>query len=151
MPSGLLTHSPADILSILLINHGLGILPSGQSNIDWSVFTDNEPNTPDKVITVYNTTGRINARLQIGMVAEMHGIQVRVRSDLSTTGYTKAREIAIELDEQVYQEYVTVDSTLYCVHSFSRIGDVIPLGTDSRTPTKRNIYTVNGLLIVTQK
>lgn len=150
---GHLDHSPADILRYLLIAHGIGTYPSGRSNPEWSIFVDNEPNSPDGVITVYNTIGRTLNRTQPdGQISEMHGIQVRVRSSLSDDGWAKIRTIAIELDEQTYQETVTIGSATYCVHSFSRTGQIIPFpGKDAETPTKRSIHVFNGLLTVVQK
>jgi len=150
--AGHLDHSPAHILHSLLVDHGMGIEPSGASNSDWSIFIDNEPNQPDKVITVYNSISRQLGRTQVdGEIQEMHGIQVRVRSNESEEGYAKIRRIAIELDEQVHIESITIGTSIYCVHSFSRTGDIVSLGKEAQTPSKRHIHVFNGLLIVTQK
>jgi hypothetical protein len=146
--TGALTHSPADILRYIIIAHGWGSLPSGITNADWSVFVDNEPDRPDNCITIYNTPSKYNGRIHYGMVQELHGIQVRIRSALSNIGYTQARGIAVELDEQLYMESVTIGNRTYSVKSFNRKGDVLAFGKDSPTPTKRSIHTFNGLLVV---
>lgn len=150
---GPLDHSPADILRSAMILHNLGSFPSGISNAEWSIFVDNEPDRPDSCATIYNTSSRQQGRTQTdGEIQEMHGIQVRIRAALSKEAYAKARQIAIELDEGFYQENVTIGSSVYCIHSFSRTSDVIPSpGKDTPTPTKRTILTFNGLLTVRQQ
>lgn len=148
---GTLTHSPADVLRYLLITHGLGSLPTGVSNADWSVFVDNEPDRPDNCLTIYNTVSKLNGRTHTdGEVQEIHGIQVRIRSQVSNEGYTRARQIAVELDTNVYLDNVTIDTVRYCVKSFSRSSDIYAFGKDSPTPTKRSIHTFNGYLVVRQ-
>lgn len=147
---GLLTHSPADILRYLLISKGLGITPTPTpSNSVWPIYADNEPDGPDNCITVFNTTGKKNGRYQVtGQVHEFHGIQIRIRSSISTVGYTKSRAIAITLDENVLTESVNVSGTVYCVQSFTRTSDVIPLGKEASTPSKRSIHVINGLVML---
>lgn len=146
--AGALTHSPADILRYIIVAHGWGILPPGSSNPDWSVFVDKEPDRPDNCITLYNTSAKYNGRVHSGEVQEQHGIQVRVRSALSNEGYTRARGVAIELDEQLSIESITIGGSTYSVKSFNRRTDVKPLGTDAQTPTKRFVHTFDGLLVV---
>lgn len=149
---GSLEHSPADIIRYLIIAHGLGTLHSGTGiPDDWTVFSDVEPDRPDRVITVYNTIGRKHARTFDGVIQETHGILIRVRSQTPKEGYAKAREIAVELDEQVLQERITISGSIYCVHSFNRIGDVVGIPKDTTTPTKRLVHTFNGLTSIVQK
>lgn len=151
MPGPLL-HSPAHILLKSLVDLGLGYFPSGVDNVEWSVFCDNEPDRPDNVITIYNTFGRNNGRTQPdGETQEHHGIQVRVRASTSTLAYPKAREIAVALDQDIYQQMILIGTQTYCIHSVTRLGDVVPLGKDTPTPTKRSIYTINALMMVRQK
>lgn len=150
---GPLEHSPADILRYIIIAHGLGFLSSGIDNpVDWTVYADIEPDAPDNCITVYNTIGRRHKRLQAtGRIHEHHGIQIRIRSRTPALGYNKARDIAVTLDEDVYKEQVTIGTSVYCLHSFSRAGDIIPFPRDTITPTKRIIHTFNGLVDIRQQ
>lgn len=146
---GALDHSPADVLRYLLIDKGMGTLPT--DSLDWPIFVDNEPDRPDECITIYNTTGRKNGRTIEGEIQEHHGIQIRIRSAVSEEGYPKARILATTLDEEVYTENVYISGSVYCVHSFSRVDDIRSLGKDTPTPTKRSIYIFNGLLMVRMK
>lgn len=147
---GSLTHSPADILRHLLIGKGIGLTPTPTpSNSDWPIYAHNEPDGPDNSITVFDVAGKKNGRIMIdGEVQEFHGFQVRVRSSVSDVGYTKARNLTITLDENIYNDSVTISSSNYCVQSVTRTSDVIPLGKEATTPSKRSIFVINGLIMV---
>lgn len=146
--SGSLTHSPADIIRNLLVNLGLGTTPSAAGS--WPVYAEREPDAPDSVITVYNTAGRKDGRVQVGgEVQEHHGFQVRIRAANPVTGYTKAQAIAIALDETVYQDTVTISAATYLVHAVSRVGSVLALGKETPT-SKRNLFTINAVAALRQ-
>lgn len=140
---GLLTLSPADIISRLLVVKILATDPS--SNTEWPAYVNSEPTSPDRVITVYDTEGVGHGRIQVsGFRPEHHGIQIRIRSDRSDIGYTRGRLIAVTLEQNVYEENITIDGVDYKIHSLNRQGDVIPLGSDAKN-SKRFIHTVNFL------
>lgn len=149
---GHLDHSPADILGYLLVSYGYGDDPEGIGTLTWPIFIDNEPDSPDNCITIYNSISRQQGRTQVDReIQEMHGVQLRIRSSVSNEGYAKARQLAIFLDETQYADIITFGSATYCVHSFTRTSDIISLGKDAPTPTKRSIHTFNGLLTLDQK
>jgi len=142
--AGSLAHSPADILRYSLIALGLGADPTAVSPT-WPIYVGAEPNVPDNVITLYDTEGRSDGRMNpTGERAEHHGIQVRVRAINHTTGYAKARAIAVALDESIVLTTVTISGTTYLIHAVSRTSDVIPLGKDVST-SKRSLFTINAL------
>lgn len=146
--SGSLTDSPADIIRTLLINKGLGTALADDD--DWPIFADGEPDTPDSVITVYNTVGRQGGRVMPGGERqEHHGVQVRVRDPDSQGGYAKARAIAVAFDESVRLNSVTIGASVYLVHSVSRVGDVFALGKETPT-SKRNLFTINAIVALRQ-
>ena len=144
---GTLTHSPEYILSVLFINLGLAQDPEvGTTN--WPVYYSEEPDSPDNAITIYGTDGIFDGRTMFdGEMQERHGIQIRVRSNDHDTGFTKMRQLAVALDETIYRNGVTIGGTNYRVHSFSRTSGPISLGKDS-PETKRDLFTLNGTLIV---
>jgi hypothetical protein len=145
---GALVHSPADILARLLVELGVGVLSPG-TRTEWPISIDNEPTDPDNVITVYNVMGQKNGRTQFdGEIQEYHGIQLRVRGATSSVMYTKARALAIIIDQTILNNGITIAGTRYCVHNVSRQGDIIPIGKDASTPTKRSICTINCLMVV---
>lgn len=153
--SGNLTHSPADVLRHCLISLGYGVIPSVSAV--WPIFCDSEPDKPDNCITLYNTQGKESGRTMTdGERQEFPGFQVRVRCVNPVDGFAKARAIAVALDEEVYDEGVTVNpdtgsttSENYLLHSVSRSSQVIPLGKETPT-SKRNVFTVNGVFSLRQ-
>lgn len=146
--SGSLTHSPADIIRKLLIDEGQGTTPSDGSA--WPVYFSQEPDKPDSVITVYDTVGIKNGRHQIdGEVQEHHGFLVRIRAATARAGFTKARAIAVALDESVRRDSVTVESSNYKVYSVTRISGPLSLGKD--VPTSNNdLFTINAVAAIRQ-
>lgn len=147
---GLMNHSPADVVRRLLVDLGLGSYPAIPTS-SWPIYSSEEPQTPDNVITVFDTVGRRQGRMMIdGAVEEHHGFQIRVRSADDRTGAVKARTIADTIDKEVYRRWVTVDSTTYQVHSLDRSSDVISLGRErgeggkDKKPSQRRIFTING-------
>jgi hypothetical protein len=145
---GTLTHSPAEITRYLIINLGLGVLPSAGGN--WPVFTSQEPSLPDNVITTFDIIGVHQGRTQYdGEVQERHGVVIRVRSITHQIGYTKARAITVALDESAYQETIDISPNSYLVHAISRASGPIALG--KQIPdTKRDIFTTNITVSVRQ-
>jgi hypothetical protein len=144
--SAALAHSPADIVRRLLIRLGVGTDPDDAQ--PWPVYASGEPSSPDSAITVYDTIGRQNGRIQTsGMQHEYHGVQVRVRAAAHTAGFAKARSIAVALDEDVYLTNVYIGAASYLVHSMMRTGDVIALG---KSDSKRSIFTINALASLRQ-
>lgn len=143
--SGSLTHSPAEIIRQLLVDLALGT-----DDGTWPVKFATEPNSPDNVITVYNTAGRSDGRVQNGGERqEHHGFQVRIRSTSEAVGYTRARLIAVALDESVLLTTVTVSSSTYLIQSISRTGDILSLG-KNHPETNLNLFTINALASLRQ-
>jgi len=146
--SGSLTHSPAQIISQLLIDLALGTAPA--DNGTYPVYTAIEPDSPDNVITVTDQVGRISGRQQVtGQVSEHHGAQIRVRNQEHKAGFTKARAVLIELDETVVLNTVSIDSSTYTVYAISRTTDVLAIGKETPT-SKRDIFTINVVVALRQ-
>lgn len=144
---GNLDHSPADILRHLLINISQGTLPT--DNLTWPVYTSQQPDKPDNLITTLDFPGPHQGRAQVdGEVQERHGVTVRVRAANHVTGYLKARQIAIALDQQVYRETVTIDTIGYTVHAVSRDANA-PSSLGKDVPgSKRDLFTIDTTISV---
>lgn len=139
--AGLLLHTPAEILRTLFVSLGLGVEPP---STPWGMYSPSEPDSPDKVITVFNVEGVSHGFTMFGERQEHHGFQIRVRSLRPEEGFVKARAIAVAMDSTVYTDIVEISSTRYCVHSITRTSDVLDLGKESPT-SKRSIYVINGV------
>lgn len=145
--SGLLLHSPAHIVSRILIAEGLASDPTPTVGV-WPVIVGREIDKPDNAVTIRNTTGRDNGFIQYsGELTEMPGIQIRVRGVDENVAHTKARRIAVTLDEGVREEIAVIDDSVYLVHSVDRVGGVISLGRESQA--SRHLFTINFVVSLT--
>lgn len=146
--AGALTHSPADVIRYLLIDEGLGTLPSVSGS--WPVYAANEPDTPDNCITVYHTSNTIHGReMTAGETQEHEGVQIRIRSAGHNTGYVKADTIKRALDTSVSWNTVTISGTDYLVHAVHRTTGVLSLGKDL-TNSRRDLFTINAVASLRQ-
>lgn len=140
--------SPADVLAALLVSAGLGTDPSDDGG--WPVFATSEPDSPDEVITVYDTTGKSDGRLHVTGESTAHfGFQIRVRSLLPADGWLKADSIRNWLALGVYQDNVTLGSKNYLVHAATNIGQVLSLGKEVPA-SRRSLFTLNGYIVLRQ-
>jgi len=146
--SGTLTHSPSAIIQQLLIDLGYATSPADSDS--WPAYISNEPDSPDNVISVFDNQGTSDGRLQTsGEQQEHHGFQVRIRSQTHPTGYTKARAIAVALDEEVGYTGVTVDSTGYTIYAISRKSEVLAIG-KQHPESDLDVFTVNATAAIRQ-
>lgn len=144
--SGDLTHSPADIIAQHIVDLSLGTFTSGSN---WQVCVAHEPNSPDKVITVFNSGGSTQGSLQpSGQVVEFYGVQVRARDARYSTGWDKLQTIATTLDT-VKKATVTISGTSYTLTAVNRTGNVLHLGKEAPT-SKRDIFVFNAQASIKQ-
>ncbi len=142
---GPLQHSPADVIAQLIVDQGWGV-EYVDDNTDWPVFASGEPDLPDACITVYDTTGVDQGRVQVtGERQESNGFQVRVRGKVHKVAFAKVREIAVGFDTDVYAATVNLDGVAYRVHSVKRSGDPLFIGKDAPR-SKRSLFTLNGVV-----
>jgi len=140
--SGDLNHSPAEIVQNLLVGEGVGTLPT--SGGSWPIYESYERDSPDEVITVYDTSPTTSGRHHVNGETQLHyGVQVRVRSKSKPTGFSKAQDIQNELEE-VQRDSITVDSSNYLVQAIHHQG-ILSIGIESGT-TRRRLFTINALV-----
>jgi hypothetical protein len=143
----LTNHSPAKIIRELLIALGLGQRAPVEP---WPVYALSEPEAPDNVLTVFNTTGVDHGRIMATGERDTHeGIQIRVRSASEEDGYLHAKNICRLLDTTVLRTGVALEAISYRVNSFNRTSPIICLGKES-PESKRYLFTVNGLIALEQ-
>jgi len=160
--TGVLNHSPAEITLELLIEETLGYRVSDASPVDWMVFLNTTRNEKyvstsdflvDKTITVYDTQGIVGDRVQFGVYPESHGVQIALRLNEyeERVGYLKAKSIQDHLDLQINRKSLTIDSTNYLIHSYSRSSDIVRVNNVSKDDhTKGLMFTLNLLIFVTK-
>lgn len=142
---GDLEFSPADVVSRVL--RGLGRASDPALSTVWPSFVGGEPDTPDNVITVYDTTGRDFGREGVTSIrGEHYGVQVRVRSITHPAGWDRAREIAAALDRASYEK-VTIGARRYLLETFTRTNPIASLG-EARSESPRRVFTINGTAVI---
>lgn len=144
--SGSMNHSPGQIIQRLLIDLGHGTEVADAD--DWPVYYGNLPDAPDQAILVSDTEMIKDARMMYsGEVAQHDGFQVLVRGKSVDDGYTKAKQILIAFDQDVYQTDVEIGGSTYSIQSINRTSDVMHLGVEQGT--RRRLYSVNAAMAVT--
>ena len=145
---GALDHSPADVLRYMMIDMGMGVLPSAGGT--WPIYEGVTPGTPDALISTHNTTDIHQGREMVfGEVQGRHGVQILVRAATDVITFAKTNDIVIAFDEQTYDEPVIIGSSTYVIHSISRSSGPIHLGKEV-PDTKRDLYTLNVTISVRQ-
>ncbi len=151
--TGSLVHSQADIIAQLLIDFSVGTDPTLSGT--WPIYVSEEPDTPDNVITIYDTVGLVHGRSQIeGEIQEHEGIQIRIRGATHDLGFRKANDILTAVDITAVRDTVGVASVLgtgttnYFVNSITRTSGILSLG-DSPT-SRRRIFTINAVVMLRQ-
>lgn len=143
--TGILNHSPGDIIRNLLIDLGHGTFPSASGS--YPVYVEEERDTPDNCLTVFSTAGVMQGRFMYdGVKEEKYGVQIRGRNASLSVGYTKLKTIADSMDQDVRRAIVYIGSDKYIVHNVSRTTGVIDISRASTT--KRWVHVFNALVTV---
>lgn len=145
-----LLHGSADIVRWLLVAKGFLTSPLASPLQPWPCYESKEPSSPDNCVTIYDTSGFNDGRAMVDGELFVHdGIQVRIRSIDKPTGAAKVNALYKQLSENIYQDQVTIDGTVYQVHCISKFGNVLFLGKDVPN-TKRSLWTINAAVSLRQ-
>lgn len=142
-----LLHSPASIFQELLILLDLAERPleTSATDPDWTAYASDLPDTPEKVIVVYDTTAKGFGRDMSGngYRTEHYGLQLLIRASTHPTSFQRVQQLAIALDEVVLNNVVamTNPTAVYYVKDAVR-SPVNNLGKD-KPKSKRNLWTIN--------
>lgn len=141
-----LLHSPADILLQLLVDKELVALPSGEG--EWKGYVSNEPDSPDKAVTVTDTGGTSGSRLQpTGEYLDRPTVQIRVRDATQNSAWQKIYEIQQALDTEVLGDSVTIGGSNYEVSYLTRTTGILSLGRES-PESKRVLFSINYSILI---
>lgn len=136
-----LSHSAADILAQALID--LDYVSELDSQT-WPVKVASEPDLPERVVTIYDTVGRVFDRSSPDSKRlEYPGVQIRVRGQNPGITFQKARQLATALDS-INQFGVYLDGAFYHINTVIRTSEPIALG--KVPPGKLNVFTINALV-----
>lgn len=141
MPVQLL-HSPAEIVATALLLEGTGTSPL-MDNEDWQIHYSDEPDLPDNVITVYDTTGKADgSSMHDGYVWEHQGIMVRIRASTHRIGWRKADEVRETLARGIYYETITLNASTYKLVCVGDVGSIVPNGKEAPNSARR-VFSIN--------
>lgn len=137
-------HPTSLIVANLLVTEGFASLPA--SNTNWPIFVSREPDSPDNLMAVFDTTGQQFGFTQNDGYGQEHpGVMIRFRSADYSTGWVKANGVKQELDIGVYQRTIQIDNIVYTIAAVTRRGDVNSLGTDGPNG-KRRLFSLNATI-----
>lgn len=152
-------HSPARVLQQFLTDYGLGTDPelgtTGDEYGEWPIFRGREPDRPDDLIKVSDTTPKSDGDSMVdGERQEHEGIQVFVRSYDYDIGWRKINDVCQVLNA-VARDAVSVElptelgtaGANYQIAACTKSSGPAPTGPD--TPQgKRLTFTANYLVSI---
>lgn len=137
-------HTPAEIFASLISGEGFATLPSANSN--WPIYVSREPDSPDNLISVFDTPGQsFGFDQNSGEGMDHPGIMIRFRSSDYKTGWVKAGAIKQEMDIGIYRQNLTLDGITYTIAAVTRRGDINSLGSDGPNG-KRRLFSLNATI-----
>jgi len=148
--SGLLNHTPADIVRHLLMSFGIVSLP--EDSEAWPMFYKFLPDgeeVPDEVTCIYDTAGLIEGRTQNdGETIKAHGINITVQSIDGAVAYVKAVAICNAFDVRVRRNLVQIGQDEYGVSVINQTGDILPLGRNMTAKHRRHSCSINAIAVL---
>jgi hypothetical protein len=143
----MMTHSPAYILSQLLID--LELATAATDNDDWSIYRNTLPDSPDSCIAIYDRTPIHHGRCGVNNEVKEHfGVQIIIRGATQSVAYAKSESIREALDETIDKNSVTILTSTYLVFSTSLRSGPISLGNEENTA--RFLFSINFITAIRQ-
>lgn len=143
-----MNHSPAQVIRQLLID---ALVFGNESANTWPSFVHHMPDSPKNVVSVHDRTGILDGRLMDGGEYDEHpGIQIMVRSSTFEDGWVMASAITTVLDSTL-RTIVGLSAVNYLVQNTSRTSPIIPLGTDPKSSTRQEHFSINLTASITQQ
>jgi len=147
-------HPPAQIIAQLLRDiEGDLLVDTVDTKIP--VFITDMPDSPDNLVTVYDTVGTRDGRVLTGESIEHPGWQIRLRHTSYEKAYRQMGRI-VDLLDLVHNDVIeflrpiagTNTSVLvrYEVQNMSRTSDILPLNTTVADRKNRTELTINGII-----
>lgn len=135
-------HPASYVIRQLMLDSALAVW-SDDTTTSWKVFQGFMPEEPSNAFCVYDTTAVPDGRLMRGGAVITHlGAQVKVRGLDYIEAYRKLEAVRLSLC-LVARRLVVVEDVQYMLHNASVKGDIIPLGLELGTSTRRWLFTLN--------
>lgn len=145
--SSSLHHSQADVLRWLLVSLGIGTDPT--DDVSWPIHASSEPDLPDNMLTIYDTTGITEGRIQrTGETVEHRGVTIQIRGTDYRTAWSKSNAVRVALDESISVSSVSIGGYNYTVHAVTIKSGPLALGKEPTT--NRFLFTINAVMSLRQ-
>lgn len=143
--------SPARVLADWLVGGGYATRPAAAGA--WPLAVGEEPGDPDNCLTLYDTAGiqspRVMRKPSDGPQQVIHhGVQLRIRSSGSQTGWDKGNVIVTALSE-LKREYVTTqapESKDYMIVAVTLTSPLVQFGKQEKNA--RRLHSANFLVTI---
>lgn len=123
--SGILHHTPAEIIQQAIIDDGIGNQPP---STNWPAFINNNQKANTLNLTILDTTGFVRGKTQVDSEhQEAYGIQILVRHPNPPECYLKAQEIfsALSLWKR---KIVDLEGDSYTIHAATFTSPILRVG-----------------------
>jgi len=150
-------HSPAEILQKAMIDSGLaedpGYLSLGiGAHTLWPVIENFQPDAPDNVIIVYDTSGLAGSKGMIsGARSEKPGFEILVRAMERSDARQKISSISTWLSKSLKRTEVEVgeEGDEYRIESVTLVGTIAFVGVEP-DGKRRSLFSLNGRVSISQ-
>jgi hypothetical protein len=106
-----------------------------------------KPDTPDEVVVLYNTRGKMDGRdMRTGVMMTHPGIMFMVRAADEYAVFAKTNDIK-EFIDAVRRNTVDIEDQRYRIDAITRTSDPIALGQE--TGNTRRLYSLNAIATIT--
>jgi len=141
-----MNRTPAEVLTAHFASLLLCTRPEDDADGLWPATVDFLPDDPDNALSLYNTSGNLDGRIQSsGEVIQHPGIQIRVRALDSAEGYLKIKELALAMNA-VKRALVAFDDEFYTIHAIKQTSDIFSIGKEP--DGNRFWFSVNGTITI---
>jgi len=138
---------PAEVLRAALTDAGVVDAPALQDGGHWPCFVNYMPDTPSRVVAIYDTTGILEGRvMRTGATVRHPGWQIRVRADDYPSLWARVSLIQTALDA-IRNTGVVVDGSRRTMAAVTQTGDALDLGQEPNA-LGRNNATLNGTMTI---
>lgn len=139
--SGLLNHSPADVVGQLLVDSGL---VEAHTGTEWPTFINTNPVPNVQCLTTLDTAGFSRGKTHVDSESRLqYGVQLLARSPSPTLPFRKLNELLGFLD-QVTNEIVALEGSTYNVFAVTATSPILRIGREQ----PEDVLTVCSLNLI---
>lgn len=137
--------SPKDVLAKYLRGVGWFSDPDADSAA-WPLYSGSMPEVDCNCASIYDTSGIVQGKTHHGRTDEQHGVLLRVRTAVESTGFAKLRTVVTAL-AMLRNVVVEIDSSeSWKIENVRQATTIVALGRDLQSHQVRYLHTLNLLV-----